>query len=148
MKLHIEGLGDYTQSPITTKHVDHVGAPTTYDLKKKKEINQEMLELASSLSYSEFDDIKGCDTTKKMWDDIEKMYGGDKNVLRAKAKSLRGKFDDMRMKEGETIIQYCTRIKDIMNAIKEENGVIGDETTIRKVLRTLLPIYTIRVSTI
>ena len=56
-----------------------------------------MLEIASALSYTEFDDIKGCDTTKKMWDDIENIYGKDKNVLRAKSESLRGKFDDMRM---------------------------------------------------
>lgn len=77
-----------------------------------------MLELAFSLSYLEFDDIKGCNYAKKMWDDIEMIYGGDKNIVRAKAKSLRGKFDDMRVQEGETIFQYCTRIKDIVNAIR------------------------------
>lgn len=107
-----------------------------------------MLEISSSLSYSEFEDIKGSDTAKKIWDAIEKIYGGDKNLLRAKAKILRGKLDEMRMQEGETIVQYCTRVKDIVNAIRGENGIIDDETMINRILRTLLPIYAIRVSII
>jgi hypothetical protein len=83
-----------------------------------------------------------------MWDKLKTMYGGDDNVLRAKSKSLRGKFDDMRMMEGENIVQYYTRVKEIVNAIRSANGEIKDEIVISKVLRTLLPIYAIRVSTI
>ena len=82
---------------MLSEHVDPTGAQTIKDLKKKKKHNQEMLEIASALNYTEFDDIKECDTTKKMWDGIQKIYGGDKNVLRSKSKSLRGKFDDMKM---------------------------------------------------
>ena len=31
--------------------------------------------------------------------------------------SLRGKFDDMRMMEGEKIIHYYARVKEVVNAI-------------------------------
>ena len=62
-----------------------------------------MLEIASTLSYVKFDDIKGCDSANKMWDALHTISRGDKNVLGAKTKSLRGKFDDMRMKEGENV---------------------------------------------
>ena len=58
-----------------------------------------MLEIASALSYAEFDDVKGLDSANKMWDVLKTIYGGDKNVQRAKSKSLRGKFDEMRMEE-------------------------------------------------
>ena len=61
------------------------------------------MEIASALSYAEFDDIKGLDSSKKMWDALKKIYGGDKNVQRAKLESLRGKFDDMKMEEGENV---------------------------------------------
>ena len=61
-----------------------------------------MLEIASALrSYAKYDDIKGCDTTHKMWEILSTIYGGDDNVKRAKRESLRGKFDDMKMEEGE-----------------------------------------------
>lgn len=68
--------------------------------------------------------------------------------MRAKSRILRGKSNEMRMMEGENIVEYCTRVKEVVNVIHGENGEINDETIIRKVLRTLLPIYVIRVSTI
>ena len=111
MKLHLGGLGDHAQSIITTEHVDLAGALTTEDMKKKKAHNQAMLEIASALSYVEFDDIKNLDSVKKMWDALTTIYGGDINVLRAKDESLKGNFDDMRMEEGENIAQYVTRTK-------------------------------------
>ena len=58
-----------------------------------------------------------------MWDALHTIYGGDTNFLRAKSKSLRGKFDDMRMKEGQNIAQYCSRIKDVVNAIRVSTGI-------------------------
>ena len=76
------------------------------------------------------------------------IYRGDTNVKRAKTKSLRGKFDDMRMLDNENISQYCVRVKDVFNSIRGAKGTIDNETIVRKVLRTLLPKYVIRVSTI
>ena len=52
------------------------------------------------------------------------------------------------MEEGENIAQYASRIKEVVSAIRSENGVLDDETIISRVLRTLLPIYAIRVSAI
>ena len=103
MKLHLRGIGDHAQSTIIVEHVDPFGVPTIEDMKMKKEHNQTMLETASALSYVEFDDIKGVDSAKKMWDALHTIYGGEKNVQRAKLEILTGKFDDMRMKEGENI---------------------------------------------
>ena len=64
-----------------------------------------MLEIASALSYAEFDDIKSLDSANKIWDVLHTIYGGDMNFVRAKAESLRDKFDDMIMQEGENIAQ-------------------------------------------
>ena len=64
MKLHLGGIGDHAQDCITTEHVEST-PPTTDDLRKRKENNQAMLEIASALSYAEFDDIKGLDSAKR-----------------------------------------------------------------------------------
>ena len=101
MKLHLGGLGDHAQSTITIKHAGPARAPKIEDMKKNKKHNQAMLEISSALSYAKFDDIKGLNSAKKMWDDLTTIYGGDANFLRDKTKNLRGKFDDMRMQEGE-----------------------------------------------
>ena len=79
MKLHLGGIGDHAQNYITIEHV-HPTTPTTDDMRNKKEHNQAMLEIASTLSYVEFDDIKDIDSTKKMWDALKTINGEDKNV--------------------------------------------------------------------
>ncbi|MDF3675365.1 hypothetical protein P3S39_25040, partial [Enterobacter hormaechei] len=76
------------------------------------------------------------------------MYGGDENVRRAKVENLRGQFDQMRMREDENISKYVERVKASVRAIKASGGDINEETVISKVLKTLLPIYAIRVSAI
>ena len=48
-----------------------------------------MLEIASALSYTRFDDIKGLDSVNKMWDALTTIYGGDTNVLRENFESLK-----------------------------------------------------------
>ena len=60
------------------------------------------------------------------------------SFLRDKLESLRSKFDDMRMMKSENIVQYYTRVKEVVNDIYGANGEMKDETMIRKVLRTLL----------
>ena len=40
MKLHLGILGDHAQTTITIEHVNHIGALTAKDLKKKKECNR------------------------------------------------------------------------------------------------------------
>ena len=54
----------------------------------------------------------------------------------------------MRMREDENIAKYVERVKACVSAIRASGGDIKGETVIRKVLRTLLPIYAIRVSAI
>ena len=71
-----------------------------------------------------------------MWDALSTIYGGDKNVQRAKSESLRGKFDNMRMEEGENIVKYVARIKEVVSAIKGATSHIDDDTILSKVLRT------------
>lgn len=107
-----------------------------------------MIDIASSLNYYEFDEVKDSPTAYEMGEKLLKVYGGDKNVKRSKEKILRGKFDQMKMKEGENISQYSERIKESVSAIRAVEGDIVDETMINKVVRTLLPIYAIRVSKI
>ena len=83
-----------------------------------------------------------------MWKKLKEVYEGDDNVRRAKDESLRGQFDQMRMREDENIAKYVERIKASVSAIKASGGKIEEEIVISKVLRTLLLVYAIRVSAI
>ena len=69
-------------------------------------------------------------------------------MKRAKAESLRGQFDEMKMREDENIAKNVERIKASVSAIRASRGIIEDKKVVSKVLRNLLPIYAIRVSVI
>ena len=49
------------------------------------------------------------------------------------------------MEGGENIFQYVTRIKEVVSAIRGATSQIEDDIVLNKVLRTILPIYAIRV---
>ena len=122
MKVHVGSIGEYAKTSIIVNHVDPVGPLTTDDLSKKKEHSQAMMEIASTLSYVEYDDIKGCDIAHKMWTTLSTIYGGDENVQKAKRESLRGKFDDMKIEDGENVAQYGARMKEVVSAIRSLGG--------------------------
>ena len=54
----------------------------------------------------------------------------------------------MKITENENIAKYVERIKVSVSENRAFGGKIDHMTTIRKVLRTLIPIYEIKVSTI
>ena len=74
MKLHLGSIGDYAHTLITDDHVTPAGPLTADDMNKNKEHNQAMLEIASALSYAEYDDIKGCSTAHQMWKTLSNIY--------------------------------------------------------------------------
>ena len=54
----------------------------------------------------------------------------------------------MRIREDENIAKYVERTKASVSAIKASRGDITEEIVVSKVLKTLLPLYAIRVSSI
>ena len=54
----------------------------------------------------------------------------------------------MRVREDENVPKYVERIKASISTIRASGREIKEETVVTKILRTLLPIYAIRVSTI
>ena len=54
----------------------------------------------------------------------------------------------MRMREDENVAKYVEIIEASVSAIRSSRGEIKEETIVNKILRTLLPIYAIRVSII
>ena len=54
MKLHLGSIGDNAKTSIIVEHADLASVPTGEDMKKNKEHNQAMLEIASALNYAEF----------------------------------------------------------------------------------------------
>lgn len=104
--------------------------------------------IVSTLSNNEFVEVQNFKTTFHIWNKLKTVYGGDPHVQKDKVDNLRGKYDEMRMQEGENIEQYSKRINDVVKSIKSVGGKLEEEDVVSKILRTLLPQYAIRVSSI
>ena len=148
MRLHLASIGDSRLNHLDVEYVTPSGTLTVGDIAEKKTHNTMMIDIASALSYDEFDDVKDCKIAFEMWNKLKEIYGGDENVRRAKVEILRGQFNQMKTREDENISKYVERVKASVSAIKASSGDIIEEIVIIKVLRTLLPIYAIRVSAI
>ncbi|GLJ11241.1 hypothetical protein SUGI_0148320 [Cryptomeria japonica] len=147
MKIYIKSLGSQYWEHVT-QYVAPSGTMSDDQKKEQQENNQALEGIISSLSNSEYIDVHGLETTYEVWKKLEEIYSGDEYVKIAKEESLRGKFDDMCMAEGENIQQYGQMIKEIVGEIKSAGGKVEDATMVSKVLRTLLPVYTIQVAAI
>lgn len=147
IKIHIKSLGRKYQEHVTKYNLP--SGILSDDQKKEQEENNQVLEaIISSLSDSEYVDVHGLETDYEVWKKLEDIYSCDEHVKIPKEENLRGKIDDMRMAEGENIQQYGQRIKEIVGEIKSARGIVEDTMVVNKALRTLLPVYAIRVAAI
>ena len=96
MRLHLASIGDSRWKYLDEEYTTPTGTLSVGDIVEKKNHNTMMIDIASSLSYDEFDEIKDYKTTFDMWNKLKDIYGGDDNVRRVKAESLRGQFDQMK----------------------------------------------------
>ena len=91
MRLHLGSINDSSHKYLDKKYKTPPGTLSIEDIAEIKNHNIMMIDIASALSYAEFDEVKDCKTTFEMWNKLKDIYGGDDNVKRAKAESLRGK---------------------------------------------------------
>lgn len=114
MKIYIKSLQSQYWDHVVTKYNLPSGTLTDDQKKEQQENNQALEAIISTLSDSKYVDVHGLETAHEVWKKLEEIYGGDELVKIAKEESLGGKFDDMRMVEGENIQRYGQRIKEII----------------------------------
>ena len=90
MRLHPASIGDTKLKYLDEEYVSHTSTLSINGIPEKKTHNTMMIDIASTLSYEEFDEIKDCKNSYEMWNKLKEIYGGDDNVKRDKVESLRG----------------------------------------------------------
>ena len=90
MILHLETIGDSGLMYLDAKSVEPTRTMIVEEIIEKKNHNIMMIDIASTLSYAKFDEVKDYDTAHEMWIKLKAIYGVDNNVRRDKAESLRG----------------------------------------------------------
>ena len=94
MKLQLSGARENALNYLENAYIAPSGPMVVDEMNQKREHNSMMIKILFALNDLEFYDIKNQKNAKEMWEKFILMYGGDENVLRAKFKSIRGKYDD------------------------------------------------------
>ena len=68
---------------------------------------------------------------------MKKKYQGSKRVQRAQLQALRREFEILEMKEGETIVEYFSRVMTVANNMRNNGEAMQDVQIVEKILRTL-----------
>ena len=90
MRLHLGSINNLGYKYLDEEYKTPNGTLSVEDIVEKKNHNVMMIDIASTLSYAEFDEVKHCQTTFEMWNKLKEIFGENDIVKRAKVESLKG----------------------------------------------------------
>jgi hypothetical protein len=104
--------------------------------------------ILSGLVEAEFVKFMNLETAKEMWDNLVSIYEGNEKVKDAKLQTSKLQFEQLQMKEDETIGKYFLRVEELVNTMKSLGEKIEDVVLVQKILRSLPDRFNPKVSSI
>jgi hypothetical protein len=92
--------------------------------------------------------IKQCTVAKDAWEILKITHEGTTKVKSAKLQLLTTKFENLKMLEDESILDYHLNILDIANSFESLGEKVSDEKLVRKILRSLPKWFAMKVTAI
>ncbi|CAL8990057.1 unnamed protein product [Prunus brigantina] len=97
--------------------------------------------IQNAVSDQIFPRIANADSAKMAWNLLYSEYHGGDQVRSVKLQNLRREFEYMRMREGEQLTTYLTRLNELINQMKTFGEVLSNERLVQKVLISLSRVY-------
>nr|KYP39142.1 hypothetical protein KK1_039570 [Cajanus cajan] len=89
------------------------------ELKENKQKNSKALFiLQQAVTDTIFPRIMGATTAKEAWTTLQEEFEGSEKVRAVKLQTLRRNFELLNMKESETVKNYYSKIKEIVNQMR------------------------------
>jgi hypothetical protein len=104
--------------------------------------------ILSGLAEEEFVKVMHLESDKEMWDNFISSYGGNEKVKDAKIQTYRLQFEQLKMKQDETLGKYFLRVEELVNAMKGLGEKIEEASLVQKILRSLPDRFNPKVSAI
>ncbi|XP_040937993.1 uncharacterized protein [Gossypium hirsutum] len=95
-----------------------------------------------------FTRIMTCKTPKQAWDKLKEEFQGTERTRQQQLLNLRRDFENLKMKEEETVKQYSDRIMAVVNSIRLLGEQFDEVRIVEKVLSTLPERYEAKISSL
>ena len=104
--------------------------------------NHKLDQLALAMIHSALDEgmlekVADASTSHGAWEILKSSLQGVDKVKKVRLQSLRGEFEALKMMESESISDYCSRVKAIVNQLKTYGENIENVRVVEKVLHSL-----------
>jgi hypothetical protein len=148
MRTYIMDLGADVWDVVETGYVKPVVLANKDDKLEFSFNAKAMNVILSGLAEAEFVKVMHLETAKEMWDKLISSYEGNEKVKDAKLQTYRLQFEQLKMKEDETVGKYFLRVEELVNAMKSLGEKFEDVVLVQKILRSLPDRFNPKVSAI
>jgi hypothetical protein len=102
---------------------------------KKKKDNKSLGLIQQGLTETIFLKVSSAVSSRKSWDILETSYQGVSKVKTVKVQNLRRDFENMKMKDNESVDSFMTQVMNVVNQLRQYGEDLSDKRVIEKVLR-------------
>jgi hypothetical protein len=148
MRTYIMALGADVWDVVDTGYVKLVVLANKDDKLEFSFNTKAMNAILSGLAEEEFVKVMHLGIAKEMWDKLISSYEGNEKVKDAKIQTYKIQFEQLKMKEDETIGKYFLRVEEMVNAMKSLGEKIEECSLVQKILRSLPDRFNPKVSAI
>jgi hypothetical protein len=104
---------------------------------KRNKDNKAPSLIQQGLTKTIFPKVSSAVSSKKSWDILETSYQGVSKVKTAKVQNLRRDFENMKMKDNESVDSFMNQVMNIVNQLRQYGEDLSDKRVIENVLRSL-----------
>ncbi|TXG62100.1 hypothetical protein EZV62_013463 [Acer yangbiense] len=148
--LKVFGLWEYVAED---KQVPPLRAnPTIAQIKQhedeKMKKDKAMTCLHSALSDLIFTSIMHLETSKSIWDELKNRFEGSVRVKSVKLLTLKREFENLKMKDSETVKDYSSKLSELVNQMRLYGDVVEDYKVVEMMLVSLPNKFEVKVAAI
>ncbi|KAL0330178.1 UNVERIFIED_CONTAM: Retrovirus-related Pol polyprotein from transposon RE2 [Sesamum radiatum] len=115
---------------------------------KKAKDSEALYYIQTAVADHIFPRISVATSAKEAWSILQKEYQGSAKVRIIKLQTLRRDFENMKMKDSETIDEYYTKVRELVNQLKSYGEDIPEKRVVEKLLISVTEKYDPIVTTI
>ncbi|XP_047326628.1 uncharacterized protein LOC124930316 [Impatiens glandulifera] len=97
-----------------------------------------------SLDRNTFGKVRECKTAKEAWETVIQLHEGNERTKENKILVATQKFENIKMRPGETMKEFSDRFTNVMNELSKLGKKYDSKETIVKALRSLPSIWDIK----
>ncbi|KAL0283628.1 UNVERIFIED_CONTAM: hypothetical protein Sangu_2877900 [Sesamum angustifolium] len=115
---------------------------------KKAKDSEALYYIQTAVADHIFSKISVATSAKEAWSILQKEYQGSAKVHIIKLQTLRRDFENKKMKDSETIDEYYTKVRELVNQLKPYGEDIPEKRVVEKLLISVTEKYDPIVTTI